>query len=68
MSHIKIRPDPHEIIKLEGYGQCECAGCREKSGWNRCWTAMCYKYKGKIYCRDCMKEIAEKENLQWPTN
>lgn len=68
MSYIKIGPDPDEIIKLKGYGLCECAGCREKSGWNRKWVSMCYEYNGKIYCSDCMAEIIEKENLQWPKN
>lgn len=56
------------IIKLDGHGQCECAGCREKIGWNRHWTSMCFEYKGKVYCSDCMAEIIEKENLQWPRN
>ena len=57
-----------EVIKLKGDGMCECVGCREKQGWNRCWTSMCYKYKGKVYCGDCMAEIIKKENLQWPRN
>lgn len=68
MSYIKIGLDPHELIKLKGDGLCECAGCREKSGWNRKWVSMCYEYNGKIYCSDCIAEIIKKENLQWPIN
>ena len=56
----------NEIIKLEGNGQCQCQGCFEKKGWNRIWTSFCFKYKDKIYCSDCMKEIADKNGLKLP--
>ena len=45
------------IEKLRGNGQCECYGCKQKKGWNRVWTSLCYRYKGKIYCSKCIEEI-----------
>lgn len=44
------------LYQLDGNGQCECQGCKEKTGWNRCWTSSCYEYRGVIYCSRCLRE------------
>ena len=51
-----------KVFKLHGDGQCSCAGCEEKKGFNRIWTEFCYEYKGKVYCVDCLKEVLLNEN------
>lgn len=47
--------------KLTGDGQCSCYGCEQKQGFNRHWTNSCYRYKGLIYCSECLKEVLDKE-------
>ncbi|MBR2052950.1 MAG: hypothetical protein IJ959_02210 [Clostridia bacterium] len=54
----KIEEKP---IKLSGHGQCACAGCTQKIGFNRHWTSMCYSYKGSVYCSDCLQEILKEK-------
>ena len=42
--------------KLHGNGQCKCFNCNAIN-----WTDWCSKYKGHIYCDDCLKEILKEE-------
>lgn len=55
--NIKEAVEKGIIEKLNGYGMCECFGCKSKTGWNRVWTSFCYRYKNKVYCGECMQEL-----------
>lgn len=47
--------------KLHGNGQCECFKCKQEGRQSREWTDWCSKYKGHIYCDDCLKEVLKEE-------
>ena len=46
-----------KVIKLQGNGQCSCKGCKNKKGFNRHWTSMCYEVNDEVYCSSCLKEL-----------
>lgn len=55
--------ETYRPTKLYGNGQCSCYRCEQKTGFNCHWTDWCSRYKGHIYCDDCLKEILKEENL-----
>ena len=48
--------ETYRPTKLHGNGQCKCFNCNAIN-----WTDWCNKYKGHIYCDDCLKEILKEE-------
>lgn len=54
--------ETYRPTRLHGNGQCSCYRCEQKIGSNRYWTDWCSRYKGHIYCHDCLKEILKEEN------
>ena len=62
---LQIELETYRPTKLNGHGQCSCYGCEQKIGFNRHWTVFCYRYKGHIYCGDCLKEVlAQEKNIK----
>lgn len=55
--------ETYRPTKLHGNGQCSCYRCEQKTGFNRHWTDWCSKYKGRIYCNNCLKEILKEEKI-----
>ena len=53
--------ETYRPTKLHGNGQCECFKCKQEGRQAREWTDWCNKYKGHIYCDDCLKEILKEE-------
>lgn len=53
--------ETYRPTKLTGNGFCSCFGCEQKNGFNSHWTDWCYRYKGHIYCYDCLQELLNKE-------
>lgn len=61
ISTLMTELETYRPTKLEGNGQCSCYSCEEKEGFNRHWTSWCYRYKGHIYCNNCLTKIISKE-------
>ena len=53
--------ETYRPTKLHGNGQCECYKCKIECRQPIHWTDWCSKYKGHIYCDDCLKEILKEE-------
>lgn len=49
---------------MHGNGQCECYKCKQEGRPAINWTDWCSKYKGHIYCDDCLKEILKEEQSE----
>lgn len=58
---LTIELETYRPTKLHGNGQCECYKCKIEGRQPRHWTDWCNKYKGHIYCDDCLKEILKEE-------
>lgn len=56
--------ETYRPTKLHGNGQCECFKCKQEGRQPRFWTDWCSKYKGHIYCDDCLKEILKEEQIK----
>lgn len=56
--------ETYRPTKLHGNGQCECFKCKQEGRQLRFWTDWCSKYKGHIYCDDCLKEILKEEQIK----
>lgn len=56
--------ETYRPTKLHGNGQCECYKCKVEGRQPIHWTDWCNKYKGHIYCDDCLKEILENNKIK----
>ena len=50
--------------QCSGNGQGSYKMCKDKGVWNRYWMSFLYTVDGHegIYCYECAKELADKEN------
>lgn len=53
--------ETYRPTKLHGNGQCECYKCKIECRQPIHWADWCSKYKGHIYCDDCLKEVLKEE-------
>lgn len=61
---MSVNGKTYKVIKLHGNGMCSCYGCEQKKGWNRQWTDWCYKYKGHVYCYECLMEVLKDDSCR----
>ena len=51
--------ETYRPTKLQGNGQCKCYRCKIIH-----WTDWCSKYKGHVYCDNCLNEILTNKELE----
>lgn len=61
IEELTIELETYRPTKLHGNGQCECYKCKQEGRQSIEWTDWCSRYKGHIYCEDCIKEILKEE-------